>query len=89
MKGFSASAATIRFGEFGELRSRAKREFVSPVFLAIAANAAGEPDDAIRIAQHADEIGDPTLIGIRYWPDLTELRDHPRFQEILKRRGWS
>jgi adenylate cyclase len=74
---------------YGELRSRAKREFVSPVFLAIAANAAGEPDDAIRIAQHADEIGDPTLIGIRHWPDLAELRDNPRFREILKRRGWS
>jgi adenylate cyclase len=74
---------------YSELRSRANREFVSPVFLAIAAQAAGEQDDAIRLAQHADEIGDPTLIGIRYWPDVTELRDDPRFQEILKRRGWS
>jgi adenylate cyclase len=74
---------------YEELRSRAKREFVSPVFLAIAAHAAGEQDDAVRIAQHADQIGDPTLIGIRYWPDVTELREHPRFQEILKRRGWS
>jgi serine/threonine-protein kinase len=64
----------------GELRARAKREFVSPVFLAIAAHAAGEQDDAIRLAQHADQIGDPTLIGIRYWPDLTELREDPRFQ---------
>jgi hypothetical protein len=74
---------------YEELRSRAKREFVSPVFLAIAAHAAGEQDDAVRIAQHADQIGDPTLIGIRYWPDVTELREHPRFQETLKRRGWS
>jgi TolB-like protein len=74
---------------YGELRSRAKREFVSPVFLAIAAHAAGEQDDAIRSAQYADRIGDPTLIGIRYWPDLTELRENPRFQEILKSRGWS
>jgi tetratricopeptide (TPR) repeat protein len=74
---------------YGELRSRAKREFVSPVFLAIAAYAAGEQDDAIRSAQYADQIGDPTLIGIRYWPDLAELRENPRFQDILKRRGWS
>lgn len=74
---------------FGELRSREKREFVSPVWLAIAACAAGDQDDAIRLARHADEIGDPDLIGIRYWPDLTELREDSRFQEILKRRGWS
>jgi TolB-like protein/Tfp pilus assembly protein PilF len=74
---------------YDELRSRAKREFVSPVFLAIAAHAAGERDDAICQAQHADQIGDPTLIGIRHWPDVTELREEPRFQEILKRRGWT
>jgi TolB-like protein len=71
-----------------ELRARSKREFVSPVFLAVAACAAGQQDDAIRLAQQADEIGDPVLIGIKYWPDLAELRDDPRFQEILRRRGW-
>jgi TolB-like protein len=74
---------------YDELRSRAKREFVSPVFLAIAAHAAGERDDAMCQVQHADQMGDPTLIGIRYWPDVTELREDPRFQEILKRRGWT
>jgi adenylate cyclase len=74
---------------YAELRSRAQREFVSPVFLSVAACAAGEQDDAIRIAQHADAIGDPVLIGIKYWPDLAELREDPRFQEILKKRGWT
>ena len=74
---------------YAELRSRAKWEFVSPVFLAVAAFAVGQQDDAICIAQHADEIGDPTLIGIKYWPDLAELREDRRFQEILKKRGWT
>jgi len=74
---------------YEELRSRAKREFVSPVFLAIAACAAGQQDDAIRIARYADEIGDPTLMGIKCWPDVAELREDPRFQEILNRRGWT
>ena len=72
-----------------ELRARAKREFVSPVFLAVAACAAGNQDDAIRLAQEADAIGDPTLIGIKYWPDHVELREDPRFQEILRSRGWT
>ena len=72
-----------------ELRARAKREFVSPVFLAVAACAAGKQDDAIRLAQEADAIGDPTLIGIKYWPDHMELREDPRFQEILRGRGWT
>jgi len=74
---------------YEELRSRAKREFVSPVFLAIAACAAGQQEDAIRIARYADEIGDPTLMGIKCWPDVAELREDRRFQEILKRRGWT
>ena len=74
---------------YEELCSRAKREFVSPVFLAIAACAAGQQEQAIRIANYADEIGDPTLMGIKYWPDLAELREDPRFQETLKRRGWT
>jgi hypothetical protein len=74
---------------YGELRSRAKREFVSPVFLAVAACATGEQDDAISHAQHANRVGDPALIGIKYWPDLAELREDTRFQEIPKSRGWA
>jgi TolB-like protein/Tfp pilus assembly protein PilF len=71
-----------------ELHWRAKREYVSPVFLGLAACAAGEQDEAIRIEQEAHTIGDPTLIGVKYWPDLEEVRQDPRFQEILSSRGW-
>jgi adenylate cyclase len=74
---------------YAELGSRAKREFVSPVFLAVAACAAGQQDDAIRLARHADEIGEPVLIGSKYWPDLAELREDARFREILRKRGWT
>jgi len=72
-----------------ELRWRAKREYVAPLFLAVAAFAAGELDEAIRLEQEARTIGDPTLIGAMYWPDLVELRKDPRFQEILRSRGWT
>ena len=72
-----------------ELHWRAKREYVAPLFLGVAACAAGEQDEAIRHEQEAHAIGDPTLIGARYWPDLAELREDPRFQEILRCRGWT
>jgi tetratricopeptide (TPR) repeat protein len=71
-----------------ELRWRAKREYVAPLYLSVAACAAGKQDDAIRLAQEADAIGDPTLISGKYWPDLAELREDPRFQKILRSRGW-
>ncbi len=72
-----------------ELHWRAKREYVSPLFLGVAACAAGEQDEAIRLEQEAHTIGDPTLIGAKYWPDLAELREDARFQEILRSRVWT
>jgi adenylate cyclase len=72
-----------------ELRWRAKREYVAPLFLAVAAFAAGELDEAIRLEHEASTIGDPTLIGAMHWPDLVELRKDPRFQEILRSKGWT
>jgi len=72
-----------------ELRWRAKREYVAPLFLSLAAWAAGEEDEGIRLAQEAHNIGEPTLIGAKDWPDLLEMRQDSRFQEILSSRTWS
>ena len=71
-----------------ELQWRAKREFVAPLFLAVAAYATGERDEAMRLAQEAYTIGDPTCIGARYWPDLSALREDSRFQQILQSKQW-
>jgi hypothetical protein len=71
-----------------ELSWRAKREYVAPLFLAVAAFAAGEREEGIQWAQDADRIGDPTLLAGRYWPDFSDLREDARFQKILKNRGW-
>jgi len=72
-----------------ELQWRARREFVAPLFLAVAAYATGERDEAMRLAQEAHTIGDPTCIGAKYWPDLSAMREDPRFQEILSSRQWT
>jgi len=71
-----------------ELLWRSKREYVAPSVLAWAACAAGEQDEAIRLAQEAYAIGDPSLIAAKYWPDFAELREDPRFNQLLVSRGW-
>ena len=72
-----------------ELRWRAKREYVSPTILAWAAWAALRHGEAIQLAHEANSIGDPVLIGAKYWPDFADLREDHRFQEILRSRGWT
>lgn len=71
-----------------ELHWRSKREYVQPIALAWAACPAGAQDEAIRLAQEAHKIGDPGLLAAKYWPDFAELREDPRFAEILASRGW-
>jgi len=72
-----------------ELQWRAKREYVSPAILGWAAWAAGEHDEAIRLEEKAHAIGDPILINANCWPDYADLREDPRFQKILRARGWT
>ena len=74
---------------YQELRWRSKREYISPLVLAWAAAAAGARDVAFRHAKEGDAIGDPVLFVTKYWPDFEGLREDPRFNDILKSRGWS
>ena len=74
---------------YRELQWRSRREYVAPAVIAWAACVAGEQDEAIRYAREADTIGDPSLIVAKYWPDFAELREDPRFDDILECRGWT
>ena len=69
---------------YGELSSRAAREYISPLFLAVSASAVGEQEEAIRLAHEAYEIRDPSvqMFG-KYWACASRLREDERFKEIL------
>lgn len=71
-----------------ELQWRAKREYVTPSFLAVAASAACRQGEAIRYAEEALATGDPLFMAVKYYPSFVRLREDSRFQEIMTIRGW-
>ena len=67
-----------------ELEARARHEFVSPGWIAIAAGAAGRLDDAIRWTERAVRERDPIVLWSRtivFWDDV---RTHPRFEVVMR-----
>jgi adenylate cyclase len=72
-----------------EMQARARREYVAPTSLAIAALAAAREDEVIRYAREACEIHDPSCATFfsRYFPLSPRLYRDPRFREIIARMG--
>jgi TolB-like protein/Flp pilus assembly protein TadD len=69
---------------YAELVARAKRNYVQPSELAIAASAAGMRDEAIAHAHAAVSTRDPGRLKFsKYWPWSLRLREDPRFQELI------
>ena len=73
---------------YGELSSRAAREYISPLFLAVCASAAGECEQAFRFVQRAYEIKDPSVqVFGKYWKCSSRLREDPRCRELVAKTG--
>jgi len=72
-----------------EMQARARREYVAPTSLAIAASAAAREDEVIRYARDAYEIHDPSCATFfsRYFPLSPRLYRYPRFREIIAQMG--
>src|SRR5262249_18355425 len=72
---------------YAELMARARRYYVQPTQLAIAAAAAGMHDEAIRQVRKAFEIRDPSRnqlsLTTSSWPFGARLHADPRFREIV------
>jgi TolB-like protein len=72
---------------YAELSARATHGYVQPLYLAWAADGAGEMDKAFSHLYDAIEIRDPQLIVMNHLPRTSPLREDPRFDEILARMG--
>jgi len=75
---------------YSELICRARRYYVQPSSLAMAAAAAGMQDESIGHARKAFEIRDPySLVWFsKIWPPSARLREDPRFGELAVDMGW-
>ena len=75
---------------YSELICRARRDYVQPSSLAMAAAAVGMQDEAIGHARKAFEIRDPyALVWFsKIWPPSARLREDPRFGELAADMGW-
>jgi tetratricopeptide (TPR) repeat protein len=71
---------------YAEMTSRTQRYYVQPSQLAIAAAAAGMPEEAISHVREAFHIRDPfcVLQLSKYWPYTRRLLADARFHEILE-----
>ncbi|MEX3858106.1 winged helix-turn-helix domain-containing protein [Paraburkholderia sp. BR10923] len=82
--------ATEADAVYGEMQARARREYVTPTVLAIAACAVAREDEAIRYAREVYEIRDPNYLQLsRYFPMASCLYRYPRFCEIIAQMGRS
>jgi tetratricopeptide (TPR) repeat protein len=73
-----------------EMLARARRQYMPPATLAVAAAAAGREKDAIHHARNAFENRDPECLFVlsRHGLVATRLYAYPRFRELLSEMGF-
>lgn len=83
----SGDAAGAR-AVYGEMRSRAVREKVSPLMLAALEAALGDTDAAIDHCHEAFRLHDPYVVGYaRGWPGVQHLQSLPEFRRLVASTG--
>jgi serine/threonine-protein kinase len=79
-----AGHAALARAAYDELEGRSRLEFIGPGWLAVAADAAGLRDEALRYAGRAFIERDPLVVLIPVMPPFADLREDPRFAELDK-----
>lgn len=70
-----------------DFEKRASERFVPPYCLALAFNGLGETDQAIAALEKGIELRDPRMTFLNIEPKWNNLRNDPRFQNIVRRVG--
>jgi serine/threonine protein kinase len=70
---------------YDEIEARSRHEFMSPFWLAVAAESAGLQEQAIGFVDRAVVERDPLVVWGRVTPFWDALRAHPRFEEVTRR----
>jgi serine/threonine protein kinase/Tfp pilus assembly protein PilF len=70
-----------------ELKERAKKEYVSPTYLAAVHGALGDCDGAFHLLDEAYRLRDAHLSYLNAEPIFNSLRSDPRFSALLKKIG--
>jgi tetratricopeptide (TPR) repeat protein len=75
---------------YAEMLARARREYLPPALLALAASAAERQDEAIRHAREAFKIRDPACEPYfsRHLAFSAKLYRYPRFRELMLEMGF-
>jgi TolB-like protein/Flp pilus assembly protein TadD len=71
-----------------ELKSKAKRKYISSYSLALVYEALGQKDQACEWLEKAYEEKDDWLVVLNVVPEFKSLREEPRFQDLLRRIGF-
>jgi hypothetical protein len=69
---------------YDELEARSRHEFVSPVWLSVAATSAGLTEDAFRHLARSVAERESTVFWTRRFPAWDPIRAHPKFEEITR-----
>ena len=70
-----------------DLKTLARHKYVAPYFFAGIHIGLGEKERAIEYLQHSHEEHSHWLIYLHLDPSMDDVRDHPDFQELLRRVG--
>ena len=73
--------------ELDRLLALSTERFVPPYLIALVYNGLGRRDEALAWLERGYEQRDPKMVFLLVEPKWNNLRDHQRFQDLLRRVG--
>jgi len=71
-----------------KLLKLSEQRFVPPTHISLMYNALGERESALKWLERALEVNDPKLAFLKVEPKWNNLRQDPKFQDIMKKAGF-